>query len=425
MKIAHIIVLVALVGSTFAEECRVFACGSVNQEGDTDRCGGSTGEGTAQTWAFQECPTDATFGLPRNCETGAWNTPQQATEFANCGANAFLPQWPEALQLADGQSVVGDFCNQDSHCAGASTCNADTNICIASMDKGGDCAADADNTCPVGQWCLDQVCTDHLGDGAVCTREAACPRSHSCIKVGDAADFTCTALRSLEHGTEFELLPAANDLLKEGKTAATGQRFMTNICKTWAAVAEDDGAANVKWQCRNADINVNTERLTDGGNGVDCEVKTWEAPAFADFDNEGSRKTSSLCGFNKDNRGVCPLQLGDTFTLDLLNAAFDAEQGLECHKTSAGLCDALQKAKQAEVQAQDAGNAPLFGGHRAGQTIEGIGGAGANQLFANVANNDKCVAAGVTQNFWNGLGNAYISFGAVSAFATVLFAALN
>lgn len=417
MKISHILLFAAIIGVTLAADCPVFTCGEVPQDGDSPKCGGTLGEGDDKHFIFQTCPDVEAFGLPADCYVRYWNNPVQATESIDCSPVAFISLYPSAVSLDEGGSFDGDVCGEDSHCY-EGTCG-ENYACESHRSKGEACEAGADGQCPVGSYCnADNVCGEPLSTGDVCPRDGACPIGHGCIKVGtdDDADFRCTRYHSLNHGDVFEHLPYANnpiDLTKEGKKDATRGVEFSLYCSTLAAISkEQDDLLNTIYQCRNADRNENQNHLVEGGSGVDCKVATFSDPDFANFNYQQTRTTVSLCGFNKDARGVCPLQIGDDISQELFHRAAKAHFYLPCHQSSNdGKCAALLEAKRAEVRSRDLENSPLFGANIFLQTADlGFSDDFFGQLFANIANNDECVARAVTQDFWNGFDISGISF---------------
>lgn len=396
MKIA--ILFVAIIAIAFAQECRVFSCGTITQGEGTDKiCAQQAGE--TQDFNLGECDAQT------YCGAFAWTQPGEATTDTTCGTTVPPTTWPLQFEATAGAALDGDICSAVADCY-TSTENPSActdGICVAGSEAGGACQND--NDCPRGHSCLGDtpVCTAHLDDGATCTADNQCKFRRSCVTVGTAESATCTPFASLNDGDQFTT-PSGTE---ESNADVVGSL----VCKSGFQTSVENVI-----QCRSGDRNKDQalSSLKTDAAGTDCPIVQFTADTLADFAT-GTDATGqqSVCGFNTDGKAWCPRMPGDDDVRSAVEAFNSAWNGVNCHRNSGGATGSLCKGAQ-DAMGSDAGWAFW-------RNTNGIGNA---QVFANRAQNDRCVADTITTDFWNGQfeDNAYGMSAIASLF--VLVAAL-
>lgn len=250
-----------------------------------------------------------------------------------------------------------------------------------------------------------------MAAGATCTKDTECVVAHDCVKIKDAENFICTAFGSLKDGATFTE-PAVTsksvrgffkDVKVEGPPGVVTLGG-SNVCET-----NSQGTVGDVIQCRSAQRNVD-QKLTSQNVGNQCTTNTFVTDGVDDFATKTEVKTTPLCGFNKDNKAICPIFAGDDYIMELAKGIREAQDKQDCHRSSGqsnfaggAVCEDFFKIKDTKE---------AFLGFRAGEIL------GSPQVWANTANNDQCVAQGITFRNWNGHDSAYLSYGVVGMVAT-------
>jgi hypothetical protein len=201
-----------------------------------------------------------------------------------------------------------------------------------------------------------------------------------CVSLGDAEELklTCVKSGSIANGDKFRRPTAANADLAGAAVCESGMAITT------------DGLS----QCRQATTN-KEQTLTRTGAGVDCVLLEYDNDDMTKF-TEATEKTgvvSSMCGFNKDSNAHCPPQPGDANIREWNNKARSQSANHVCHKNSGAEGGSL---------CNDFYNWQISNDGWKFFTNAGLVGTQAAQAYANVANNDNCVAESVNVNFWVG-----------------------
>lgn len=281
----------------------------------------------------------------------------------------------------------------------AATCNTDNNVCVSALKK--DDACDATTDCPVGHRCAGDplVCTPLLGSGATCTSNDECERMMECVSLGDAEELklTCQQAGSIANGDKFRR-PTA--------TEANAELAAALVCESGLAITTDNVV-----QCRQATTNKD-QNLPRPAAGTDCVLLEFDNDDMEKF-SEPTEKTgvvASMCGFNKDSNSHCVPQPGDDNIREWRKKAAQQTANNKCHKLSGGEGSFCNDFYNWQISSD---GWKFF-------TNAGLVGTASAQAYANVANNDKCVAESVNLNFWSGHfgDNAFgLSVAAISAAA--------
>lgn len=190
----------------------------------------------------------------------------------------------------------------------------------------------------------------------------------------------CTADYSLKNGDKFTVPANSHENVGADLTGSA-------VCDSGFQIAIDGGL-----QCRAANKHV-TKGL-DGRAvaevGDKCKYNVYNATADTDFNKPTVAESDSKCGFNKDDRAYCVIQPGDKEFVDIYNEFRKQSKDIKCHRLSGGDGSTCSKIKT--INESDLG----FKLFRLGKELTDP------QAAANIANNDKCVAATVMSDFWQG-----------------------
>lgn len=385
------ILVVALLAVTQADgECRIFSCGTITQGETGTICAQRAGEAATDNFNLGGCQnTDV-------CQAWKWNTPADATEDQNCGADApEAPAWGR-FNRADNGGLDGDHCTATADCyvseQNAATCNS--NVCTAATKAGDACGQAQD--CPRGHTCGgDGTCVALLASGKECTTSLDCARGLSCAKTTEeGAQATCMGAGAFKDGQEF---------MFEGEAGGSA-----GICQNGNAFVVGDHL-----QCRQLPRNKDQNKLTQATPGENCAILTFDKPEAENFDQSTETNVNSYCGFNKDNAAYCPRQPGDTEVLNQNKAVESKINGFNCHRLSGTVAGSICAPVLEWQNSKEGWNF---------YSRFSLVGTEAGQAWANVANNDKCVAEGIMSNFWGGhFGDSAFGLTVVaSAAATIL-----
>ena len=406
MKITLAILALLVAFSYAANECKVFKCGSINQEeGQAQICGQKqTTEGEPDQWFGSACTAETEF-----CQSSGFVNPGQLVDSATCAVTPVY-SWPPAWTAGQNTGRDGDYCETTADCTGDLTCDDGNNVCTGAIEDGQDCPAGNDMVCSIGSWCqADNKCGPLLTAGTECPRENACAVGHTCVGVeaddGTEGPLKCVKENSLANGVVFKF-PAAtteqsttNDNLR---ALATG---ISTACSSWNLVDLTGG----KFQCRQgATVDAQTVANLD----AKCTITEFVTETAEKSTESTTREIAPLCGFNKDDKAICPLMIGDTDLQKEYSTAIAAVQKLNCHRASfAPTANTQCKAWRDAAIKMDKN---IFNAATIPSTIGEAG----HQMHANMANNDKCIPKSITLHLWKGFGDAYLSYSVVGMFAT-------
>lgn len=241
-----------------------------------------------------------------------------------------------------------------------------------------------------------------LAANSVCTKDSDCKNGHDCIKLSpDGQDFVCTAFGTLEEGARFTRVANTAPSGPLGVVAVGG----STVCKTTG-----EATVEATQQCRSHKKNKDTS-LRSPNLQTKCKTATFVDDAAANFKTETEVEVDPLCGFNKNNKAICPAFLGDKIVQDLIAENSKFTQGLTCHRLSSVTGFAAGSVCKGFWDVRDKKEG--FNLFRLGQMLD-------PQTFANTADNNDCVANTITFRNWNGFNSAYLSYGAVGMIATAL-----
>ncbi len=404
MKITLAILALLVAFSYAANECKVFKCGSINQEeGQAQICGQKqTTEGEPDQWFGSACTAETEF-----CQSSGFVNPGQLVDTASCAVTPVY-SWPPAWTAGQSTGRDGDYCETTADCTGDLTCDDGNNVCTDAIEDGQDCPAGNDMVCKIGSWCqADNKCGPLLAAGVECPRENACAVGHACVGVqaDDGADgpLKCTAQSSLADGVIFKV--PATMTGQSSNNVGVDPGTLSAVCSSWSQVIIPDG----KFQCRKA----STVAAREVANlDAQCAITEYVDDDITKFDTSSTRNIAPLCGFNQDNKAHCPFMIGDADAKKKLVDSTAAIKKLNCHRASfAPTANTQCKAWRDAAIKMDK---DIFHATTTG-TILGEAG---HQKFANVANNDKCVSESITLHLWMGFGDAYLSYSVVGMVAT-------
>ena len=207
-----------------------------------------------------------------------------------------------------------------------------------------------------------------------------------CISTSEPyTNYTCHKYYELPEGTKFMIRDQIDSsiiqLLNLTQTVAP-----LHICETQNGMMIDRERGVL--QCRRGDESQDQtyESLRRDNPGEQCNYVSYTDPS--DYTKPIKNTDLSQCGFNKDGYAWCKLRDGDRIMMEGVRQLADVMDtgDKSCHKrTGLNLCaSANRRAKTKEGR-----RLSKFGIYRAFP-------------FANVANNDKCVAGSITRLFWRG-----------------------
>jgi hypothetical protein len=361
--------------------------------------------------------TESSDQLVRKCESDkgctaiGWGSPSMADNNATCETGG------------DSQKNVtlpGDICESDDECLCPSnelynaTCTCSSGACKTTLAAGdfcdnfidGDTTTPGTNYCPEGTWCNmdnDKNCTTQLAEGTVCTAAEQCSTGYGCMKkIADGVnDFTCTKYFQFENGDKFDttyMRPKQGLLLT-----------VNDACKTHHVI--DVAGQATQAECRTAPTsdNVTAEadlKRPDGPAENDCAFTAYDA---ADNKETAQNATDiSKCGFNKDGASYCDKRKGDEW----FQAVLKAVQGLPLTTIKCSANSALTNCVDAGAKI-GADNFKLWVREMISTDEHGS--------YGNYADNDNCVGASVTAEFWQG-DNPDFAFNSLSmsSFAAIV-----
>lgn len=396
-------ILALFVALSYADgECAVFACNSIDQEGETKVWGKRIDAEGDNPLSFhsQECPSE------KFCQAGSWNNPDDAkgaTASVNCGDTSTKKFPVDWTAPADNTLLDGDHCTTAAQCFASDPVTSDCvdSICKVSAGLDDPCNNDSKN-CPIGHFCSgDNKCTALLGVGDTCVKDEECARGHNCIKIGEG-EFTCTAYATLEEGAQFTL-PATNSQPQGLKDATVGS---SSVCKTGGQTTIGEVT-----QCRYQQRTVDQVHFVDNLQ-TKCKFNTYINEDLTKYNDATVDETvDPLCGFNSNSSAVCPMYPGDDKFLDLKAEVAKFVKDMNCHRLSGVSSFATGQVCQDYFLKKEEKEA--FLAFRMGQV-------GTHQIWANTANNDQCTARTITFRNWNGFDSAYMSYGVVGMIATAL-----
>uniref|UniRef100_A0A7S3P1J1 Uncharacterized protein n=1 Tax=Euplotes crassus TaxID=5936 RepID=A0A7S3P1J1_EUPCR len=278
-------------------------------------------------------------------------------------------------------------------------------MCHASTREGSKCKKSID--CPMDHFCNSKNrCTKALEPGQNCKREYECGRAHSCLKLVEHGDENiCIPNNYLEDGVLFAFADTGffneeNDpshLMKEEDTSFLDGGKITPTLSLYCESVNHVQLGKNLFQCRKADKNMKTH-LSRKLPAKNCLIETYSDVNPKNFDMKKNYTEESLCGFNKDSRAWCPLKLGDKLAQKYYRNWSEKMKSLKCSKfskndpESGSVCYEYHKA--IEEKDED-----LFSYNKLQATVISEGSA---QVWANTANNNRCVAETLTFDFWNG-----------------------
>jgi len=276
------------------------------------------------------------------------------------------------------------------------------NVCVASTKADSPCAGKSEN-CPVGHFCsAEKKCAPLLTANSVCTKDSDCAIGHDCIKLSpDGTEFKCTEFGTLNNGDRFTRV--TNTAPSGSLGAATV--VASTVCKT-TGEATVEGTQQCRNHQRNKDDSLRSPNLQ-----TQCKTATFVDEAADNFNTETEVLVNPICGFNKDNKAICPVFLGDKPVQDLIAENSKFTKGLKCHRLSGVTSFGTGSVCKGFWDVRDKKEG--FNLFRLGQILD-------PQTWANTANNNDCVANTITFKNWNGFNSAYLSYGAVGMITTAL-----
>ena len=359
-----------MLGIINADVCKTFACGDI-EGGKEAPCVKKEGEKAFPVRKCEEERTCAALGIP---------SPETVTSDYKCED---IP--PPTKNI----TVPGDMCKNTTECFGVEgevSCN-DDGVCATTRDEGATCASDKGDApdhrwCTVGKYCAKQddsyVCVDQPKEGEACSADVPCLTGFACYSKGEETDPTCQKWYAIENGDKVNTL-----IIPEERTIFLAT---ADVCKSHNYITLEDNTI----ECRNATFNVNATELEDlrveKGAGVTCNVTAYDDPEDP-TKQVPKEDVVSQCGFNKDSAGWCKMQKGDKWFTDTLGKVQESGvSGLVCHASSTiGTCKA----------ALDGLGEPL-----AVEWVRKILSVTGEYGYALYANNDNCVAASITNQYW-------------------------
>ncbi len=157
-------------------------------------------------------------------------------------------------------------------------------------------------------------------------------------------------------------------------------------------------------QCRQADRNIDPSLSTQNP-GEDCVIEQFVEVDPKKYNVASTRVEPSRCGFNKDSRAYCPLQVGDDYARDLIDSFKDILIKFNCDELemlpeSGHICSGIY---QSILRNED----DYFNLRRFFKIFTDKSG----WEWINTANNDDCVKDTITYPSWMGFGKGHTPFG--------------
>ena len=286
-------------------------------------------------------------------------------------------------------TAPGDSCVNDTECFNGFnyTANCTASFCTTNATIGGVCNIDegqmnGTKSCPVGAYCNGTECVDQLGEGTNCTAFDQCKTGYACLKVTypeEAEAFTCQKYWTLDNGVQYDSsnMRSAGFVLRD-----------IDACKSHHSIT-NDSTTNI-YECRIAPKSPYTSEsdlVRADGPVDDCNVTTYDDPVNAT--NATTTSDLAKCGFNKGGAAYCDKRKGDPW----FQGALEKVQGapvtdLECH--------AYSQLDQCGSAASKIGM-PLLK-----EWVRELLAADPNFGYGLYADNDNCVGASITAEFWQG-----------------------
>lgn len=258
-----------------------------------------------------------------SCSALSWNSPDSIPDFARCKRQ--IPA-NNPFQFVGHTNVAldGDYCQSNSNCHSSEfhTSKCIDSKCVVSTSVGDAC--DNHKYCPMDAFCgEDKTCQERKADFDKCDSDEQCSSGYSCIKQKSFGNFACKKFHSLPNGFEFSY--ADSDSVDVTSTTPVVSESI--ICESYSQVyLPKEGV----YQCRPANKNVD-QSLVKPGPDQDCSYATYVNEDPTKYNVAMFETTESLCGFNKDPSALCPLQLGDDYSMKLLKAYYEAVNELPSH----------------------------------------------------------------------------------------------
>ena len=415
MKCLIAFALICLIATTFADDpvCKVFSCGSITQPSEgANICVKRNGAelNADNDYKAATCSKDGEV-----CSTtdAAWSDPSTAPDKASCAAGTD-PTWPPTRKPADGASLAGDYCTQDSHCfkQDGDKIKCDTGSKKCTNPSKIDDACDDIKECNVNQYCKDKKCAAAIAIDKDCTAADPCEYGLMCVASNDALDkFVCTKNGGFDNGKQFKFAAGIPKHFMKFESA-NAQFTLTGLCKSQIAMILDGG----NLQCRNGPVSdsQNVKDLKTDKAGTECKISTTDNADPTKFDEKTAGTVTSKCGFNKDTSAYCNVQFGDKYVTD---AIADAQKKAKIPDTGCHpLSGADSEGATACVSAYDTTKDNVFA------TVTRKVTEAAAESYYLTADNDKCVAEAITQQFWRGtFGNSAMQFGVIGTVSVFAF----
>lgn len=348
-----------------------------------------------------------------NTADAAWQDPSTAPDKATCAAGTD-PTWPPTQNPAAGSALTGDYCTKNEDCfkqdGDKIKCDTTAKICTSTLQPGDACADIKE--CPANHYCKDAKCTPAVAADADCSATDPCQYGLFCVASDDAlTKFTCIKQGTLAEGKQFKL-PGGIPTNFVKVEAANADFFLVPSCQTRVAMALTDG----KLQCRKGPVSASQSlsSLKQSKIGAECKITVTDDPDPANFNKAKDGTVLSKCGFNQDSSAYCSVQLGDDYVTKALSDAYGkaTAPNAKCHPLSGS----DQNGATACVDAYNTSKDKAFAtaARRAGEA--------SGQSYHLTANNDKCVAAAITQRFWRGqFGNSAMQLGVIGTVSVFAF----
>jgi hypothetical protein len=313
-------------------------------------------------------------------------------------------------------TLPGDMCSTKDECLcqSNSTCECTSGACTTSVVVGdacdnymdGDVQTNGNYYCPTGAYCdlsSTKTCLAQKADGEECDAAEQCSTGYACVKKfgGDTEKFMCTKFWTFESGDKFDgsMMRPKSGLLLTANDA----------CSTHTVI--DNDAAKFLYECRTASASPNGTAEADlrreaGPTADDCSFTAHDNAT----DPAAARDATDIskCGFNKDGASYCNKRKGD----DGFQSIFTKVKTIDLTKT---MCHAYSGLATCTAIASKIGEDNFK------EWVRQLISTDTNGQWANYANNDNCVGASVTAEFWQG-DNPDFAFNSLSmsSFAAIV-----
>ena len=215
-------------------------------------------------------------------------------------------------------ALAGDYCNPDL----AVNCNTGFH-CVSGTCKainstlGANCTKDAvkeSTLCDIGQYCsaFTGKCTAYVALGKACNTQdnvdvSPCGPVNQCLQ-------TLTSNSSDHSGICIKPASIPIGTLVANSTSNDNTQILSGICESFYGT--NDFVNTTQYYCFTAPT-LSTDNAFNGQNmSTNCTVNYFESSA--DLKNVTKKTvTPPLCGFNINDLGYCPLNLGDAFSQNI------------------------------------------------------------------------------------------------------------